>query len=241
MAFEFHYVVASFKMAVRYIPVTLMLSGIPLLVGMVLGTFIAIGRRFQIAGLDRAGRFLIPVIKGVPLVLHVLIMNFLILKPLDYLAKWYHWADKLRFMDKIYIGIVAISIYAVIHIAEIMRSALNSVDKAQYEACYALGMTRWQALRRVILPQAFPFAVPVLCNHFIGLIKGSSVVYLITVVDVMNGALISAQTNYRFLEAYIAAALIYWTICLAVEKISSSLETHLKKYRYKEVIYESEV
>ncbi len=88
--------------------------------------------------------------------------------------------------------IVAISIYAVVVIAETMRSALMSVDDGQYEAGYSVGLTRWQTLRRVVLPQAFPFAVPALCNNFIGLIKGSSIVYLITVVDVMNGALTSA-------------------------------------------------
>jgi L-cystine transport system permease protein len=85
----------------------------------------------------------------------------------------------------------------------------------------------------VVLPQAFPFAVPVLCNNFIGLIKGSSIVYLITVVDVMNGALTSAQINYRFLEAYIAAAIIYWVMCLTVERVSVILEKHLKKYQYR--------
>ena len=233
MIFDFQYVVASFKVAVKYIPVTLALSVIPLMIGIILGTLIAIGRRFDIKVIAPAANLLIPVIKGVPLVLHIFIMNFLILKPLDILAHWYGWADAMRFMDKTYIGIAAISIYAVIIISETMRSALMSVDAGQYEACYSVGLTRCQALKRVVLPQAFPFAVPVLCNNFIGLIKGSAIVYLITVVDVMNGALTSAQINYRFLEAYIAAALIYWILCLIVEKIFFVLEQHLTMYQYR--------
>lgn len=233
MIFDFQYVVASFKVAAKYIPVTLALSVIPLLIGIFFGTLIAICRKFGVRMVAQIADILIPIIKGIPLVLHVFIMNFLILKPLDALAKWYGWADALRFMDKTYIGIVAISIYAVVIISETMRSALMSVDDGQYEACYSVGLTRWQTLRRVILPQAFPYAVPILCNNFIGLIKGSSIVYLITVVDVMNGALTSAQINYRFLEAYVAAAIIYWVMCLSVERLSAVLEKHLKKYQYR--------
>ncbi|EGO63832.1 amino acid ABC transporter permease [Acetonema longum] len=233
MIFEFQYVAASFKVAVRYIPVTLALSVIPLVIGIVLGTLIAIVRRFRVRFIGRAADMVIPVVKGIPLVLHIFIMNFLILKPFDALAKWYSWADIFRFMDKTYIGIIALAVYAVVIVSETMRSALLSVNDGQYEACYSVGLTKWQALRRVVLPQAFPFAVPVLCNNFIGLIKGSSIVYLITVVDVLNGALTSAQINYRFLEAYIAAALIYWAMCLLVEKFSDILEKYFKRYQFR--------
>ena len=232
MIFDFQYVADSLRVAITYIHVTLALSVIPLIIGIFLGTLIAVCRKFNIRFAAPLANILIPIIKGVPLVLHIFIMNFLIYKPLDILAQWYGWADGLRFMDKIYIGIAAISIYAVIIISETMRSALMSVDDGQYEACYAVGLTRSQALRRVIFPQAFPFAVPILCNNFIGLIKGSSIVYLITVVDVMNGALTSAQINYRFLEAYIAAAMIYWLMCFSVERVSVVLERHLKRYQY---------
>lgn len=233
MLLEFQYIVASFKVAVQYIPVTLALSVIPLCIGFALGTLIAIARKFSIRFIGRAADLIIPVLKGIPLVLYLFIINFLILKPFDALAAWYSWADIFRFMDKTYIGIIAMSVYAVIIISETMRSALLSVPDGQYEASYSVGLTKWQALRRVILPQALPFAVPVLCNNFIGLIKGSSIVYLITIVDVMNGALTSAQINYRFLEAYIAAALIYWAMCLTVEKLSFVLEKHFKRYQIK--------
>ncbi|MDU4961851.1 MAG: amino acid ABC transporter permease [Sporomusaceae bacterium] len=231
MIFDFQYVVAAFKVAVQYIPVTLALSVIPLLIGIALGTLIAVARKFRVRFIGRAADLIIPVVKGIPLVLHLFIINFLVLKPFDALAKWYSWADMFRLMDKTYIGIIAMSIYAVIVVSETMRSALLSVNDGQYEACYSVGLTKWQALRRVVLPQAFPFAVPVLCNNFIGLIKGSSIVYLIMVVDVMNGALTAAQINYRFLEAYIAAALIYWAMCLAVERVSLRLERYFNRYQ----------
>ncbi len=236
MVFDIRYVWTSLEGGIRYIPTTLALSIVPLLVGIFFGLLIALARRFQVPLIGTLTDILIPVVKGIPMVLHLFILNFLVLKPLDLLAGQYAWADRLRFMDKIYIGMAALSIYAVIAISETMRSALFSVDNGQYEACYSVGLTRGQALVRVILPQAFPVAVPVLCNNFIGLIKSSSIVYLITVMDVLNGALASAQISYRFLEAYIAAALIYWALCASVEKLSYVLEKRLKSYKNREAL-----
>jgi L-cystine transport system permease protein len=215
---------------VRYLHVTLLLSVIPLCLGIALGTPIAVCRKFRVRFFSQTANVLIPVLRGIPLVLYILILNFLILKPLDRLAEYYAWANKLRLMDATYIGIVAMSAYATVTISETMRSALNSVPDGQYEACSSVGLTRFQALRRVIMPQALAFAVPVLCNNFIGLIKGSSIVYVITVLDVLNGAMTSAQINYRFLEAYIAAALIYWILCIAVERGSWLLERRFKRH-----------
>lgn len=230
MTFEAAYIWVSFKVAMQYLHITLLLSVIPLCLGFVFGTPIAVCRKFRVRFASQAASVLIPVLRGIPLVLYVLILNFLILKPLDRLALYYAWANKLRMMDPTYIGIVAMSVYATVTISETMRSALNSVSDGQYEACASVGLTRFQALRRVVMPQALAFAVPVLCNNFIGLIKGSSIVYVITVLDVLNGAMTSAQINYRFLEAYIAAALIYWALCITVERISCFLERRFKRH-----------
>ncbi|MDR1979246.1 MAG: amino acid ABC transporter permease [Synergistaceae bacterium] len=231
MAFDVSCVWFSFKVAIRYLHVTLFLSVIPLALGVALGTPIAVCRKFRVRIASQVAGALITFLKGIPLVLYVLILNFMILKPLDKLAEYSVWADKLRLMDKIeyYIGIIALSAYATVVISETMRSALNSVPDGQYEACFSIGLTRGQALRSIVIPQALAFAVPVLCNNFIGLIKGSSIVYVIGVLDILNGAMTSAQINYRFLEAYIAAALIYWVLCISVERASWILEKRFKK------------
>jgi L-cystine transport system permease protein len=185
---------------------------------------VAVSRKFHTTWTSGALDVLIPILKGVPLVLYVLMLNFAILKPLDALSEYYAWADGLRRMDKIYIGIAAMSVSATVMISETMRSALASVPEGQYEACFSVGLTKWQALLRVILPQAMAFAAPVLCNNIISLIKGSSIVFVIGIMDVLNSAKTSAQVNYRFLEAYIASALVYWVICVAVGRVGWFLE-----------------
>lgn len=224
MTFDASYIWPSLMAGLQCLHVTLILSFVSFCVGLAFGTPVAVSRKFHTTWTSRALDILIPVLKGIPLVLFVLMFNFAILKPLDALSQYYAWADDLRRMDKIYIGLVAMSISATATVSETMRSALSSVPDGQYEACFSVGLTKWQALRRVILPQAMAFAAPVLCNNIIGLTKGSSVVFVIGIMDVLNGAKTSAQVNYRFLEAYIASALVYWAICALVERVGWFLE-----------------
>jgi len=73
--------------------------------------------------------------------------------------------------------------------------------------------------------------VPVLCNNLIGLVKASSIMYLITVRDILNGTLITASSNYRYLDAYIAAALVYWGLILIIELLSRILEKRMGRFR----------
>ena len=132
-------------------------------------------------------------------------------------------------MNKIYIGIAALSIYAVVQITETVLGALLSVGKGQYEAAYSIGLTRTKTLFRVIFPQAVPAALPVLCNNVIGLLKSTSIVYLISVNDILGAAINSAAVNFRYLEAYIAVAVVYWAMCVCVEKLFYVME---KRYKY---------
>ncbi|GHS98300.1 ABC transporter permease [Synergistales bacterium] len=224
MTFDASYIWPSLIAALQCLHVTLILSFVSFCVGLLLGTPVAVSRKFHATWTSYALGVLIPILKGVPLVLYVLMFNFAILKPLDALSEYYAWADGLRRMDKIYIGLVAMSVSATVMISETMRSALSSVSEGQYEACFSVGLTKWQALRRVVLPQAMVFAAPVLCNNIISLIKGSSIVFVVGIMDVLNSAKTSAQINYRFLEAYIASALVYWVICATVGRIGWFLE-----------------
>ncbi|MBU3154533.1 amino acid ABC transporter permease [Clostridium estertheticum] len=230
MEFNFDFMLVALKAAIKFLPVSLVLAFIPLLVGIVLGTFIAIARVFKVKVLWKVCQIYVVIIKGIPVVLLLLIMYFGLIQGFDGLAVLFHLRIRSKDINLIYIAIIAFSINAIATISEIIRGGLMSVDKGQYEASYSVGMTKTQTLWRIVLPQIFPVAVPMLCNSFIGLFKGSSVAFLISVTDVMNGALITATGNYLFLEAYVAAAIVYWVVCIIIERGSCILENHLKKY-----------
>lgn len=129
-------------------------------------------------------------------------------------------------LDRRWIAIFALTLYAVSGLSEIFRSSLASIPKGQFDAALSVGFTSKQILRRVIIPQVFPIALPLLNNMLISLIKASSLVSMVSVVDILNGALIKANVNYRYLEAYIAVALIYWALCASIEAITALYEKY---------------
>ena len=227
--YDLRFVLVALKEVMQALPVTLVLTLVPLAAGLVFGVPIAIIRRFQNPYAAAFFRNTALVLKGVPSVLLVLLMNYLFLKPIDLLARNWEWIRPLHTMNKIYIGILALSIYGIVQITETVISALRTVDNGQYEAAYAVGLTKRQTLIRIVFPQMIPAALPMLGNNMIGLLKTTSVVYLISVNDILNTAMNSANINFRYLEAYIAVAIAYWGMCILIEQLFAVLERQYKK------------
>jgi len=230
MGFDINFMLVALKAAIKYTPNTLILAFVPLVVGIILGTLTALVRVFKVKIMGRLSQIYVVITKGIPVVLQILIVYFAVIQGFDGIAKNLHWSMRSKDINVIYIALIALSLFSIANISEAIRGALISIDKGQYEAAYSVGMTTGQTLRRVILPQVIPVAIPMLCSSFIGLIKGSSLVFMISVTDLMNGALITATANYKFLEAYIAAAIVYWVLCIIVEKFSFILEKRLNAH-----------
>jgi len=231
MGFDLNFMFVAMKESIKYIPVTLLLAFVPFGVGLVLGTFIALARLYNVKVLGKLLQIYVVVIKGIPVILQILIAYYVIIQAFDGVAENLHWALRSKDIDLIYIALMALLFFGTASISEAMRGALNSVDKGQYEASYSVGMTTTMTIRRIILPQALPVAVPALCSSLIGLVKGSSLVFMISVTDLMNAALIPANTNYKYLEAYVAAAIVYWVINSIIERLFYTLEKRFSVYR----------
>jgi ABC-type amino acid transport system permease subunit len=127
-------------------------------------------------------------------------------------------------------AVIALSLNSGAFMSETIRSAMLSVDAGQLEACYSVNMTTWQALRRIILPQAFTVALPPLGNSFISLLKETSLIFNISVIEMMAQAKIVGSRSFRFFEVYIVVALIYWICCLILERLLAILEKRIRRY-----------
>jgi polar amino acid transport system permease protein len=110
--------------------------------------------------------------------------------------------------------------------SEIIRSALQSVQKGQIEAAESLGMNYFQVLRRVILPQAVLVAIPPLGNALIGLLKGTSLAFVAGVIEMTAAGKIISGRNFRFFEVYLALAIIYWALTIVIEQVIRLLEKY---------------
>ena len=114
--------------------------------------------------------------------------------------------------------------------SEIVRAAIQSISKGQWEAAYSLGMTRGQALWRIILPQAARVSVPPLSNSFISLVKDTSLAYTVTVVELFKVAKQITATTYEPLLLYTEAAVIYLAICTILNALQSVMEKRLSRF-----------
>lgn len=121
-------------------------------------------------------------------------------------------------------GIVALSLNASAYIAEIFRAGIQSIDQGQMEAARSLGMNHTQAMRKVILPQAFKRMIPPLGNEFIVLLKDSSVVSLIGVTDILYWGRAATGQYYRVWEPYLTVAVIYLVLTLSLTYLLNYLE-----------------
>jgi cystine transport system permease protein len=127
-------------------------------------------------------------------------------------------------------AVIAFSLNVAGYAAEILRAAILSVPKGQWEAGHTIGMSRRRTLRRIILPQAARVSVPPLSNTFISLVKDTSLASLILVTELFREAEQIAAFSQEFMLLYIEAALIYWVFCFVLAAGQGALEKRLDRY-----------
>lgn len=133
--------------------------------------------------------------------------------------------------DALYYAVFSLGLLHGAGMAELMRSAYQSIDKGQREAAVSVGMSSFQAFHRILLPQAVAVAIPVLGNAVVSMLKDGALAYSIGVVDVTGraGYLISMNLGGYVLETYLALALIYWVLSIVTQKCFGALGRRLQK------------
>lgn len=126
-------------------------------------------------------------------------------------------------------GILGLGLNGAAYVAEILRSGIMSVPAGQWEAARALGMGRLLVLRRVVLPQAYRISLPPLTGAFVALLKDTSLVSVITVVELTRAAQTSIGSTFRAVEFYTAAAVLYFIVTFPILKIADRLEARLAR------------
>src|SRR6478609_4677892 len=183
-----------------------------------LGLIIAIGialMRISVNPiLSGVARFYISVIRGTPLLVQLFVI-------------FYGMPSIGITIDPWPSAIIALSLNVGGYGAEVIRAAILSVPKGQWEAAYTVGMNRTRTLTRIVLPQAARVSVPPLSNTFISLVKDTSLASLILVTELFKVAQQIASTTYEFMVLYLAAALVYWVFCLVLSFGQSALERRL--------------
>jgi len=185
--------------------------------GLALGLAVALIRLFGPGRLAAAVRFYVWIIRGTPL----LVQLFLIFYGLPSVG---------ILLDAFPAALIGFTLNIGAYSSEIVRAAIGSVAKGQWEASYSIGMSWAQAMRRTILPQAARVATPPLSNTFISLVKDTSLAAAITVPELFQAAQRIVATTYEPLILYVEAALIYLVMSSALSALQARLETRLNRY-----------
>ena len=231
MDFNFENFKESLLSGIEYLPNTLKLVFVPLLFGLLLGTVVALVRVYRVPIIDKLLAVFVTVYQGIPIVVALMIYNLVFMLKFNDIAKALHIPKTVTDVDNIWVGIFALTITAICSISEVIRGALLSIDKGQDEAGYSVGLTKVQTIRRIILPQMVPVAIPMLINNVVGLIKASSVVMSIGIIEIVAGSIIPSSRTYSFFEGYVAAAVIYWVFTIVIEYLADILRKHTGKFR----------
>ncbi|CEG27488.1 amino acid ABC transporter permease [Bacillus sp. B-jedd] len=193
--------------------VTIEIAAIGIIAGSVLGIFIGLGRVSKNKFASRTSSFYVWVIRGTPLLLQLFVIHFAIPSMFSALT-----------MPPFVSACIALSLNAGAYIAEIARGAIQSIDKGQMEAAWALGINNRQAMWRIILPQAFRRMLPPLGNEFIALIKESSLVSTIALYDLLRTGQQIISSTYRYMEIFILVGAIYLLLTTLMTSLVGKIE-----------------
>lgn len=198
---------------------TLIITFFALLIGLIIGFLVAIIRSTH----DKSGKFKIlnffcriylTVIRGTPTMIQLLIMNFVVFASVD--------------VNKILVGSLAFGINSGAYVAEIVRSGIMSVDQGQTEAGRSLGLDFSQTMRLIVMPQAFKNVLPALVNEFIVLLKETSIIGYIGMMDLTRAAMLIQSRTYNAFMPLIAVALIYLLLVMLLTFCMNKLERRLR-------------
>jgi cystine transport system permease protein len=196
---------------------TIPLAVVSFVIGLALAVVVALMRLSRLRPVSAIARVYISIVRGTPLLVQLFVIFYGLPSVGVLIPPWPS-------------AVVAFSINVGGYAAEVIRAAILSVPKGQWEAAHMIGMSHRQALTRIILPQAARVSVPPLSNTFISLIKDTSLASLILVTDLFRQAQKVAAFSQEFMLLYLEAALVYWVICLVLASGQGLLEKRLDRY-----------
>ncbi len=208
----------SLPFVLEGLPMTIAVSFVSMGLGLILGLFLALGRGSDSILLRWPSRIYISFMRGTPILVFLFILY--------YGFPLIGWT-----LNAYTAAVLGFGLNSAAYIAEVNRSALNSVPKGQWEASQALGFSYWRTLRMIILPQAVRIAMPPLTNVFLDIVKATSLAAVITVPEMFQKAQIVAGRTFDSMTLYILVALIYWPLCILIAAFQERLERKYDYYR----------
>lgn len=204
-----------FLVVSKGIPVTFQVTVFAILGSIVLGLFTGLGQISRSKILNLIAGVYVEVIRGIPLLVQLIFI--------------YYALGKILKIDGSFAAIIALSICYGAYMGEIFRAGIQAIPKGQMEAAIALGMSRGQAIRKIILPQTMKLILPAIGNEFIAMLKDSSLVSVIALRDILRRGREHIARTFMSLETMAVVALIYLIITLILSRLVALMEERMNQ------------
>ena len=219
MGFDFTYMIELLPILFKYLGTTLEMAIWGLFFALALALVLANLRVFKVPVLDQLSQLYISFFRGTPLLVQLFLLYYGLPQVFPIFVG----------LDAFSAAVIGLTLHFAAYMAESIRAAIIGVDRSQMEASLSIGMTTPQAMRRIILPQATRVALPSLMNYFIDMIKSTSLAFTLGVSEIMAKAQMEASSSFKFFEAFLAVALIYWGVVIILTRVQTWAETKLNK------------
>lgn len=219
MNFSTDYFVEVFPKILKGLNVTFTMTFFSFIISLIMGIVIALIYKYKTKILYQISIVYVSFFRGTPVIAQLFFIYFGL--P--------NFIAPLKNMNAYTAATLTIGLNMSAYVSETIRASVAAVDKGQIEAGLSIGMTYYQVVNKIILPQAARIAVPPLTNNLIMTLKGTAVAFTIGVTEVMGKAKIESSDSYRFFECYAVAMIIYWVIVIILTYAQKILEEKLNK------------
>lgn len=205
---------------------TVSLSALTVIFGFILALVLALMRMSKISPLRIVASAYVEVFRATPLLVQLFIVYYIVLADISLPA--FKLFGFIRF-ERMIPGVIALSLNSGAYLSEIIRSGIQSIDIGQTEASRSLGMTRWQTMQHIVLPQAIKNILPAIANEFVTIIKESSICWTIGVQEIMSIVQSVRGATFKIAEPLIIAACIYFCLTFPTSKIIEHFERKMSR------------
>ena len=221
---DLDYIAKTFLETLKGVPTTLIIMIVAMVLSFAPALFLALGQIYKVKGVRTFSLVYLAFIRATPPILLILFFYSLFPSLLNQFLKSIGSDVDIFKLNPIYYAFIIYSLMTTGSLSEILRSAILTVDKGQLEAAQAIGLTTSQAYVRIVFPQALRSALPNLANLVINIVKGTSLVFVMTIKDITAIARIEASYGYQYFESYFVIFLQYIIICGLIQWGFSILE-----------------
>ena len=213
----------GFLIACKGIPATVCVSLIAIVIGAALGLLLALCSQTRSKILQVIAKVYVDIIRGTPMLAQALIMAY----GVPWLLQ--SWGIDFTWPQMVLPAIIVCGCNSAAYMSEVIRSGIQAIDKGQMEAARSLGMSHGMAMRLVIIPQAIRIILPAFCNEFVTLIKETSVLGYVGVVEILRRGQLWNSSSFETFPAYIGVALAYMILTIRLSKIINGYERKMAR------------